>query len=379
MVTPDSPKMPARHVGEGVAVSSASTGVVRFVNALAIPVLAIIVSLILFGVFVAANGVDPLAVYTSIYRGAFGTWFSWQNTLQRAAPLLLTALCTALPARLGLIVIGGEGALVMGAVAAVIAAVSLSGASSPFVIAGMMLAAMFVGGSWVAVSGSLRHYRGVNETISSLLLNYIAIALMNHLVAGPVRDPTVVHRPSSWHIGEQNMLGNVPGMEVHWGLVMGLVACTTTYLLMKYTTFGFAGRIIGGNPRAARMMGLPVGMLVVITCFIGGAAAGLAGMAEIAAAEGRVNSSIVVGYGYTGILIAFIARQNLLAIIPVAVLLGGIRASGGLLQRWHDLPDASVLVLQGIMFMTILVSEPLYGRWRTFLADERLRWKKQSH
>jgi simple sugar transport system permease protein len=109
-----------------------------------------------------------------------------------------------------------------------------------------------------------------------------------------------------------------------------------------------------------------VGLLIVIACFIGGAAAGLAGMTEIAAAEGRVNSSIVVGYGYTGILIAFIARHNPLAIIPVAVLLGGIRASGGLLQRWHDLPDASVLVLQGIMFMTILVSEPLYARLRMF-------------
>src|SRR5688572_17493738 len=126
MVTPDSPIMPARHAGKGVAASRVPAGVVRFIGALVIPVGAIVVAMVLFGVFVAANGVDPLAVYASIYRGAFGTWFSWQNTLQQAAPLLLTALCTALPARLGLIVIGGEGALVMGAVAAVVAAVSLA-------------------------------------------------------------------------------------------------------------------------------------------------------------------------------------------------------------------------------------------------------------
>jgi simple sugar transport system permease protein len=118
------------------------------------------------------------------------------------------------------------------------------------------------------------------------------------------------------------------------------------------------------------MTGLPVGRLVVAACFLGGAAAGLAGMAEIAAAEGRVNSSIVVGYGYTGILIAFIARQNPLAVIPAAILLGGMRASGGLLQRWHDLPDATVLVLQGIMFIVILACEPLYGRLRALRPAE---------
>lgn len=334
------------------------------VEALAIPVGAISVSLLVFGVFIAIVGVNPLDVYASIYKGAFGSWFSWQNTLQRSAPLMLTALCTALPARLGLIVIGGEGALVVGAVATVAAAVALGDMSRPIVIVGMMLAAIGAGGAWVAFAGTLRVYRGVNETISTLLLNYIAIALMNHLVSGPMRDPAVVHRPSSWHIGDANMLGNLPATNVHWGLAMAVIACIVTYFLMQHTTFGFAGRIVGGNVRAARMMGLPVGWLVVVACFVGGGAAGLAGMAEIAAAEGRVSSSIVVGYGYTGILIAFIARQNPLAIIPAAVLLGGIRASGGLLQRWHDLPDATVLVLQGIMFIVILMSEPLYARLR---------------
>lgn len=364
MTAPDTPGVLADHAGPGMAASAFGGRLGRLATAVTIPAGAIIVSLLLFGVFVALVGVNPLDVYASIYRGAFGSWFSWQNTLQRAAPLLLTALCTALPARLGLIIIGGEGALVMGAVATVVAAVALTDASRGIVIGGMMLAAMAAGGIWVALSGALRHWRGVNETISSLLLNYIAIALMSHLVAGAIRDPAVVHRPSSWHVGESSMLGMLPGMDVHWGLAMGIVFCIATYVLMQHTTFGFAGRIVGGNIRAARIVGLPVGALVVAACFIGGAAAGLAGMAEIAATEGRVNSSIVVGYGYTGILIAFIARHNPLAIIPVAVLLGGIRASGGLLQRWHDLPDASVLVLQGIMFMVILMSEPLHNRLR---------------
>jgi simple sugar transport system permease protein len=124
--------------------------------------------------------------------------------------------------------------------------------------------------------------------------------------------------------------------------------------------------MVGGNIRAARGAGLPVGRLILITCFVAGAAAGLAGMVEIAAVHGRASSSLVVGYGYTGILVAFLARQNPLAVIPVAVLLGGISASGGLLQRWHDLPDATVLVLQGIIFLVVLSSEAFYGRLRLF-------------
>ena len=335
-------------------------------EALAVPAGALAVSLILFGIFVALAGANPLAVYETIYSGAFGSWFSWQNTLQRATPLMLTALCTALPAQLGLVVIGGEGALIIGALATVAIASAIPGAPPWTAIAAMMLAGMSAGGIWIALAGGLRHYRGVNETISSLLLNYIAIALMNHLVSGPMRDPTIVHRPSSWHVGDRNMIGLIPGMDVHWGLVFGIAACIVTSVLMQHTVFGFAARIVGGNVRAARVAGIPVGRLTLVTCLIAGAAAGLAGTTEIAAVHGRASSSLVAGYGYTGILVAFLARQNPLAVIPVAILLGGIDAAGGLLQRRHDLPDATVQVMRGIIFLVILASEPVYGRFRVF-------------
>jgi simple sugar transport system permease protein len=155
-------------------------------------------------------------------------------------------------------------------------------------------------------------------------------------------------------------------MDVHWGLVFGVVGCIVTYVLMQHTVFGFAARIVGGNVRAARMAGVPVGRLILVTCLIAGAAAGLAGTTEIAAVHGRASTSLVVGYGYTGILVAFLARQNPLAVILVAILLGGIDAAGGLLQRWHDLPDATVHVMRGIIFLVILASEPVYGRLRVF-------------
>ena len=181
-----------------------------------------------------------------------------------------------------------------------------------------------------------------------------------------MRDPASLNKPSTPHIGEANMIGTLPGMDVHWGLVYGVVFCVLAYLLMNRTTFGFAARIVGGNIRAARMAGLNVGLIGLVTCALGGAAAGLAGMVEVAAVHGRANASLAVGYGYTGILVAFLARHNPLVIVPVAILFGGINASSGLLQRRLDLPDAAVLVLQGIIFVLILAGETYQGRLRLF-------------
>ena len=331
-----------------------------------IPLLALLVSLALFGAFVALAGHPPLDVFFEMYRGAFGTWFSFQNTLQRAAPLLLTALCTALPARCGLVVIGGEGAFVMGGLAAGAAGVELAGSPPTTVIAGMFTVGALAGAAWIGFAGWLRARRGVNETISSLLLTYIAIALLNHFVEGPLRDPESLNKPSTRHIGEANMVGPIPGLDVHWGLAAGIIACLLAYVLMQRTVFGFSAALVGGNARAARLSGVKVAHVIVITCALAGAAAGTAGAFEVAAVHGRANASLVAGYGYAGILVSFLARHHGLAIIPVALFLGGIAASGGLLQRVFALPDATVGVLQGILFVVLIASDTLSGRirWR---------------
>lgn len=335
-------------------------------EAVFIPISAIAFSLVLFGLFCLAVGANPFGVYASIYKAAFGSWYSFQNTLIRAAPLMLSSLCTALPAQLGLIIIGNEGALVVGGLGAIVVGLSLSGAASIVVQLSMALAGIVCGGLWIAAVGALRYYRGVNETISSLLLNYIAIALLNHLVSSPLRDPSSLNKPSSYPLAAADMLGNIPGTRVHYGLIYGLIACIVTYFLIKRTTFGFAARTAGGNIRAAKIVGLPVGKLTMAICFLAGSCAGLAGMVEVAAVQGRANESLNSNYGYAGILVAFIARYNPLAASLVAVLLGGILASGGILQRSHNLPDATVLVFQGLVFLVVLYSESLYGRLAIF-------------
>jgi simple sugar transport system permease protein len=234
----------------------------------------------------------------------------------------------------------------------------------------MALAGAVAGGLWIGAAGALRQSRGVNETISTLLMNYIAIAILNHLVSGPIRDFSQVLKASSWSVPEHLLVGSLPGLDVHWGLVVGIVACLVLYVVMRRLTFGFAVDILGGNQRAAQIAGLPINRMVILCCFIGGAGAGLAGTMEVIAVHGFASDSLVVGFGYAGILIAFLARQNPLAIVLVAILLGGISASGGLLQRRFDLPDATTAVLQGMLFITVLASNTLYGRIKFLQARE---------
>jgi simple sugar transport system permease protein len=342
----------------------------RGLEAVAINTAALLVTLVGFGVFVAMFGVDPFDVFYILYLGGFATRISIESTLTLAAPLMLAALCTAIPARAGLLVIGGEGALVVGGIATVLVGVHLAEAPFAVGVAVMGLAGAAAGGLWIGATGALRQLRGVNETICTLLMNYIAIAILNHLVSGPMRDYAQVLKASSWSIPERLMVGSLPGLDVHWGLVVGVVACLVLYVVMRRSTFGFAVDVLGGNQRAAQMAGLPIDRMVIVCCILGGAGAGLAGTMEIVAVHGFASDSLVVGFGYAGILIAFLARQNPLAIVVVAILVGGISASGGLLQRRFDLPDATTAVLQGMLFVVVLASNALYGRLKLFQAAE---------
>jgi ABC-type uncharacterized transport system permease subunit len=328
-----------------------------------LPAAAIVVALLLFGGFAwMAAGASPMEVWPLLFKGAFGSSFAWQNTLQRAAPLMLTALCVALPARAGLIVIGGEGAMVLGGLACAALPMVMPLPVNAWGSLAVCVAGALAGGLWIALSGWLRQYRGVNETISSLLLAYVALGLFKHLVEGPLRDPASLNKPSTPALDEGLRIGGLLGYDVHWGLLIGVGVCLALGLWLRWTSGGFALRVVGGNLRTAQLVGLPASRLVLLACALGGACAGLAGAIEVAAVHTSANAALISGYGYAGILVAFIARQQPLAVIPVAILFGGFGAAGSLLQRRLGLPDASVLVLQGIAFVLILGSEALRGQ-----------------
>ncbi|PRY26312.1 nucleoside ABC transporter membrane protein [Aliiruegeria haliotis] len=335
-------------------------------EAVAIPLAALLAGFAAFSLFLLVMGKSPAEFYGLVWKAGFSSAFSWQNTLSRVAPLVLAALCVALPARLGLVVIGGEGAIVLGGLAAAVTGTAVAGVPGYAGLILMALAAMAIGGFWIGAIGALRIRRGVNETISSLLMAYIAIALFNYFVEGPFRDPASLNKPSTAPLAEALRVGDMPWIAAHWGVVAGVLACLVSWVLIDRTTLGFAARIAGDNVRAAQVQGLPVARLVIGFTALGGAFAGLAGFFEVAAVHGSANASLIAGYGYTGILVAFLARHNPLAILPVAVLLGGFEASSGLIQRRMDLPDATILVFEGMVFVIILLSEALYGRFRIF-------------
>lgn len=320
------------------------------------------VSLIVFGIFLLIIGANPIDVFGYMIEGSVGSLFSIQNTILMASPLLLVAFCTALPASLGMGVIGNEGALVIGGLVTAATGVAMTDASYWTTMAAMFAVAFTTGGLWIGSIGYLKHYLGVNETIAGLLLNYIAIAIMNHLVEGVLRDPESLNKPSTFHIGMDKMIASIPGTDLHYGMIIGPVMALLMFFLYRVTTFGFAVRIIGGNKNTARLAGLNIGRITLITFFLAGGISALAGMVEVTAIHGRANMSLVVGYGYTGILVSFLARHNPLYIIPTALLFGALNASSGLIQRRCELPDATMVVLQGIIFVTIIAWDAVRSR-----------------
>jgi len=349
-------------------------------DSVVLPVLALAGAVLLFGGFVWLGGTSPTETWLLLFKGAFGDAFSWQNTLQRAAPLMLTALCVAIPQRAGLMVIGGEGALVLGGLACAGLPYLLTPPAGVMGTVLVLLASALAGGAWIALAGVLRQYRGVNETIGSLLMSYLAIGLFKHFVEGPMKDPSSLNKPSTLPLNDSNLLGLLPGYEVHWGLVWGAVACVVAGLWLFGSTHGFATRVVGGNARAARLVGLPSHRLIITACGLGGACAGLAGGIEVAAVHTNANASLIAGLGYTGILVSFVARHNPFAVIPVAILFGGFGSAGSLLQRRLDLPDASVLVLQGFAFVLILASEALRGRMGEWMVRQQaVRAERVAH
>ncbi len=336
---------------------------------LAIPLIGLAGGFVVFSMFLLLLGKSPWDFLALVWKAGFSTAFSLQNTFSRVTPLLFAALCVALPARLGLVVIGGEGAIVLGGLASAIVALLVAPLPALIGFVLMAVAAILTAGTWMGLVGMLRVRRGVNETIASLLMAYIAIALFNHLVESVFRDPTSLNKPATAPLPEHLRIGDMPWIETHWGLVFGVVSCIFCWILIERTRIGFAARVAGDNMRAAQVQGLPVGALVTGFMALGGAFAGLAGFFEVSAVHGSANASLIAGIGYTGILVAFLARHNPLAIIPVAIFLAGFEASSGLIQRRMDLPDATIIVFQGMMFVAVLFSDSLSGRLAWFTRD----------
>lgn len=305
--------------------------------------------------FLRLEGHGPLALFGEMIGSAFGNGFAWSETLVKVAPILLCASAVVLPARLGLVTVGAQGQMNFGAMAGTALVLSMMHESAWVLMPLMLFTAAIGGALWGTVPGIFRARFGVNETISTLMLNYLALQLVNYAVHGPWKDPNNLGWPASANFPAAAVLPTFFGSRVHLGLVIGIVAALVLHVLVTYSRWGTALKVMRSNQRVALSAGLNYERNVVIVMAISGLLAGIAGIAETSAIQGRLQSGLASGYGWSGFLVAWMSGQNFLRIIPMSLLVGGLLSSADALQLFAQLPAASATILQGLLFATALL------------------------
>ncbi len=319
------------------------------------------VALALFAAVLLVAGKDPLKAYADTFRSTLSSAYGLSELLVRMTPLLLTAVAVALPSRLGLINVGGEGQLYMGAWLAT-AGVLLFPAWPRWLLLPFAALLGFLGGAlWAAIPGVLRAARLVNETIATLLLNYVAPLIISYSIFGPWRAEGSSAYPQSPAFPEAAQLPTFFDTRIHAGFLLALVALLAYWLLLEKTRWGVDMRAIGGNPEAAQRLGIPVATWVVVALAIGGGFAGLAGMGEVMGVHGRLRQSLSPGFGFTGFLISWLAGGRPLGILFMAFLLAIITSAGDTLQITQGLPYAVVNILLALILFLVLARQPLRG------------------
>jgi ABC-type uncharacterized transport system permease subunit len=317
------------------------------------------IALGVFGALLALAGKDPLKAYLDTIVYVFGNAYGFSELLVRMVPLLLTAIAVAFPARIGLINVGGEGQLYMGAFFATGGALGLAGEPSFIVLPAMTLLGFIGGGLWALIPAVLRALRLVNETISTLLLNYIAPLIVSYFIFGPWRSPESASYPQSPVFSEAARLPSFFHTRVHAGLVYACLCVLLYWVILTKSRWGLEMRAIGGNAEAAKRLGIPVFRYILAVMAIAGGAAGLAGMAEVSAIQGRLVSGVSPGYGFEGFLVAWLAGTSAIGIVVMSFLFAVISSIGDMLQITQGLPYAVINILMAVILFIVLGQRPM--------------------
>ena len=281
---------------------------------------------------------------------------SVEGTLLRATPFVFTGLAVAVPARAGLVNIGGEGQFVLGMVAAAGVALHFGDRLSGWVLLPVLAVAGAAGGAaWAGIAAALRVLFNLNEALSTLLLNFVAPLVLAYMVFGPWKDksgfsnlPQTVEFPGSAQLPVYGLT------RLHLGIIVAVVVAVVVWIVLDFTRWGFRARAVGGNPEAARRSGIAVPTMIVVALVAGGALAGLGGMVELTGVEGRLRPGIGVGFGYIGFLASWLVGHRPLGIVGAGLLLGAISVAGDSLQIDYDLPSKSVYVLMALVLLVAL-------------------------
>lgn len=331
-----------------------------------IPIVSVVVSLLLCAIFIALNGMNPLTVYMKMLKGAFGSSFGISETLVKAIPLLLCGLGVAVAYKISVWNIGAEGQFIVGAIAATGVTIYLPDLPGFLYIPIMIVVGMVAGAVWGLFTAIPRTYFQVNELITSLMLNYVALLLLDYFVFGPWRDPAGFNFPGTPIFTLDQQLLTIQGTRLHFGLIFALIAVMLFAFLFSKTRWGYEIKLLGANPVAARYAGIKINSHILIVMMISGGLAGLAGMAEVSGVAHRLMYGISPGYGYTAIIVAWLAKLNPWAMIVSSLFVGGL-VVGGYSVQTIGLPSSMSLMLQGAILLCLIGGE--------MLSKYRFRWK----
>jgi ABC-type uncharacterized transport system permease subunit len=300
-------------------------------------------------------GVNPVRAYVEILKGAFGSLYNLSEVFVRATPLILCGLSVGFAGKMLIWNIGAEGQLVMGGVAGASVALFLSPYLPPSLIIPAMILAGFLGGAlWGLIPGFLRARFQVNEIITSLMLNYVAILWVEHLYFGPWRDPAGRGFPGTAMFPDVAWFPRFLGTRIHLGLPIGLVAAVCIWFVLAHTRWGYEIRVVGANFRAAQYARMNIARNILLVMLVSGGLAGLAGIGETAGIHYRLQQGLAVGSGYVGIVVAWLGRLRPGSIVVISVLLGGLMVGGDQVQIAMHVPSAISLALEGAILFCVL-------------------------
>ena len=334
-----------------------------------IPMGSLAMALLFGAIILAIAGANPLATYWAMVVGAFGSGYAISETLVKAIPLMLCGLGVSVAFRMRFWNIGAEGQLAMGGFAAAGVALylprQLPGLSPWLLLPCMVVAGLLAGALWGMIPALLKAYLKVNEIIVTLMMNYIAILWIEYLFYGPWRDPDGYGFPGSAPFVKAGWLPRWPGTRVHLGLLFAIIAAILIWVVLERTKWGYEIRVIGENPRAARYAGISLIRNIILVMILSGGLAGIAGMAEVAGISHRLQKGLTVGYGFSAIIVAWLARLNPWGVLAVGVLLAGLLVGGDQIQISMGLPAAVASILQGAILFFMLGG--------AFLGEYRIR------
>ena len=323
-----------------------------------VPVVSVAVALLISAIFIGFNGINPITVYVKMLNGAFGSTFGISETIVKAIPLLLCGLGVAIAYKITIWNIGAEGQFVLGAIGATAITIYFPNLPGGLYIPLMIFGGIVAGAIWGLCTAIPRTYFKVNELITSLMLNYVALLLLDYLVYGPWRDPGGFNFPGTPIFSPFQVLASIGGTRLHIGLVFAVITVVLLAFLLVKTRWGYELKLLGSNPVAAQNAGIKINKHILIVMLISGGLAGLAGAIEVSGVAKRLMYGISPGYGYTAIIVAWLAKLNPWAMLLTSVFIGSLIVGGYSVQT-IGLPSSFSSMLQGLILICLLCGEML--------------------